>query len=302
LLLSFVILFDRVREAKGLEFDACALIGFFSYFERRQSGPQWKNMILWLSSETGLTTTEGQFEPCDYLLSHPEVEDEAMLLYTALTRARNRLYLIEFEDDGIRRKKGEKGIADYVYRHLEQLDGGLVKRVTQIDEGKKEITPQQHKARGVRMITKAIAKARSSSTSTTEIRIMFEQAMKMFSPAFGNDRDLYDLTAQQMEATILKIKLRQRIETTFFEKNSGSFNLDKKFQEMLKFEQELVKYMEHTAWNTFMTDDFHEIVSLVEEMISGTPYEGWLGKYLTKLSMSHESWYQEICELSNVNQ
>ena len=133
-----MILFDRVREAKGLEFDACALIGFFSYFERRQSGPQWKNMILWLSSETGLTTTEGQFEPCDYLLSHPEVEDEAMLLYTALTRARNKLYLIEFEDDGIRRKKGEKGIADYVYRHLEQLDGGLVKRVTQIDEGKNQ--------------------------------------------------------------------------------------------------------------------------------------------------------------------
>ena len=229
-------------------------------------------MIRWLPNSDGLSTTEGSgLESCDYLLSHPEVEDQAMLLYTALTRARNRLYLIEFDEEHkIPRKKGEKGLADYAYRHLEYIDNGLVKIVEQIDEGKKEMTPQQHKARGVLLVTQAISIARNSS-SVTEIRKRFEQARIRFTPAFGNDADLHGLVSEHMEATLLKVKLRLQIENVFFDGVNGSYNLEKKFPQVLAFQHDLVKYMNHAAWNTFMTDDFHEIISLVEEMVFGTP-------------------------------
>lgn len=256
-------------------------------------------MILWLFTQTGLSTTEEYgLESCDYLLSHPEVEDQAMLFYTALTRARNRLYLIEFEEEHkIPRKKGEKGLTNFAYRHLEQLDDGLVKIVQQIDGGKKEMTPQQHKARGVLLVTQAISIARISS-SMTEIRKRFEQALKRFTPALGNDADLHGLASEHMEATLLKVKLRRQIENVFFDDVTGSYNLDEKFPQVLAFEHDLVKYMSHATWNTFMTDDFHEIISLVEEMVFGTPYAR-LGNYCAKLRAAHDGWYREICELSN---
>jgi len=87
-----------VREAKGLEFDSVAVVGFFSYFEERGSTNQWQNVLRWLSSTSGVTTTQPtgevvsgvMLEDCDYTITHPEISDEAMMLYTALTRARNQ--------------------------------------------------------------------------------------------------------------------------------------------------------------------------------------------------------------------
>ena len=70
-----------VREAKGLEFDACAVLGFFSYFEKQGNAREWQNVIRWLFSKKGLKDTESsevvnsaRLEPCDYLLSKPEIE------------------------------------------------------------------------------------------------------------------------------------------------------------------------------------------------------------------------------------
>ena len=72
-----------VREAKGLEFDACALIGFFGFIEARaESGSdQWQNVLRWLSSSSSLTKTSSTGEKvsgvmlgdCDYRLSAPNV-------------------------------------------------------------------------------------------------------------------------------------------------------------------------------------------------------------------------------------
>lgn len=94
-----------VREAKGLEFPSIALIGFFDYFEKLGNQQQWENIIRWLFISEKITTTESTewaqgkcLESCDYILSHPEIEDQAMMLYTALTRARGHLYFIEVEE------------------------------------------------------------------------------------------------------------------------------------------------------------------------------------------------------------
>ena len=86
-----------MREAKGLEFDACALIGFFSFIEECGSSAEWRNVLRWLSSSNGLNITSSpaeivagvRLDDCDYKLSAPNVSDEAMMLYTAMTRARN---------------------------------------------------------------------------------------------------------------------------------------------------------------------------------------------------------------------
>jgi len=144
-----------VREAKGLEFDAVALIGFFSYIEERGSSNEWHNVLRWLSSSSSLTKTSStgekiagvMLEDCDYRLSAPNVSDEAMMLYTALTRARNFLYLIEVE------QKGKKAIslADFAFRRFSDL--GLLRQVAYIDDGEKDMNPAQHKARGVLYVT-----------------------------------------------------------------------------------------------------------------------------------------------------
>jgi hypothetical protein len=47
-----------VREAKGLEFNDVALIGIFSYSDTLGNGREWENLLRWLSSTTGYTTTE----------------------------------------------------------------------------------------------------------------------------------------------------------------------------------------------------------------------------------------------------
>jgi hypothetical protein len=176
-----------VCEAKGLEFESVALLSFFSHFERCGSGAEWRNVLLWLFSETGLTTTESaetvsfretgpgkgqKLNACDYILSHPEIEDMAMMLYTAATRARNKLYIVDLQND---RKKRERGLADFAVECLEKL--GLLIRVTRIDEGKVEMTPQQHKARGVQMVLAAVNFAQRS-TNNVEIREKFEEARR----------------------------------------------------------------------------------------------------------------------------
>ena len=75
-----------VREAKGLEFDSVALLGFFELFEKT-SKEEWKNSLRWLFTEKGITTTESsetilglRLQCCDYLLTHPELQDEASML------------------------------------------------------------------------------------------------------------------------------------------------------------------------------------------------------------------------------
>ncbi|CAB9526011.1 Tetratricopeptide repeat and ankyrin repeat containing 1 [Seminavis robusta] len=150
-----------VREAKGLEYDSVALFQFFDYFDRRKDlGEAWRNALRWMFSKTGVTAMSSNewfmgkpLDSCDYLLSHPELQDQAAMWYTAITRARNRLYLIEVGGGG-------RGLGDYAFRCLTDKSLALAERVEFIDEGFKEMTPQQHKARGVQLVTQAFSLSR----------------------------------------------------------------------------------------------------------------------------------------------
>lgn len=155
-----------VREAKGLEFNACALIGFFGFIDELGSKEEWQNVLRWLSSTSSITKTSSTGEKvdglmltdCDYRLSAPNVSDEAMMLYTALTRARNHLYLIELEKTGKGKRHGQS-LAQYAFRRLSDLK--LAKPGGFIQEGFAEMTPAQHKARGVLYVTQALNMSRN---------------------------------------------------------------------------------------------------------------------------------------------
>ena len=155
-----------VSESKGLEFDSVALIGFFGWMAKGGSSEGWSNALRWLSSTSKEFVTDPTGEKvggtylaaCDYVLSHPEVGDQAseldgaiktddefvsksdqsqttllVVLYTAITRARNQLYLIE----AFKEAKGKKAVSlpEFAFRRF--LDLELAKRVSNIDTGKK---------------------------------------------------------------------------------------------------------------------------------------------------------------------
>jgi len=147
---------DKLRFSKGLEFNDVALIDFFSYIVTIGNGREWENLLRWIWSTTGYTTTESseevrgrQLESCDYSLSHPQFLDQAMLLYTALARARNHLYLIEINEFGAQNALGRSrgrttstaciGLDDFAFLRLKDLD--LLKIIKSIHEGFVEMTP-----------------------------------------------------------------------------------------------------------------------------------------------------------------
>ena len=76
-----------VVEAKGLEFDSCALLNFFGFFEEKGTADQWMNCLRWLSSSAGITNTSptnelisGKYlEDCDYTITYPEVSVSSAL-------------------------------------------------------------------------------------------------------------------------------------------------------------------------------------------------------------------------------
>lgn len=153
-----------LTSSQGLEFDSVALVGFFTTFENSGCGEQWQNCLRWLSSDKKTTVTTsnekigGKFlADCDYTLSCPELSDQCMLLYTAITRARNKLYFVE-ADELQKNAKGTVSLTGFAYRRLGELK--LAKDVTKIDTGKIEITPAEHKARGVANVIQAVVLSR----------------------------------------------------------------------------------------------------------------------------------------------
>jgi hypothetical protein len=228
-----------VREVKGLEFEAVALLGFFSYIDNLGSAKEWENALRWLASKTGITTRVSsekilgrQLEDCDYRLSHPEVLDQAMMLYTALTRVRKNLYIIEVSEYGKRQKGGNLGLPDSAFRQLKEL--GLAKSVKSIDEGFVEMTPQQHKVHGAKLVERALAFDRQRE-SIVKVKEAFELAADHFRPHKGNEKDLLEQCEKHCHAILIKRKLMLTIRRTFLNKETGASDLCGRFSDILSF-------------------------------------------------------------------
>ena len=263
-----------VREAKGLEFDAVALIGFFSYIEERGSSNEWHNVLRWLSSSSSLTKTSStgekiagvMLEDCDYRLSAPNVSDETMMLYTALTRARNNLYLIEVAQKG--KKKKAVSLADFAFRRFSDL--GLAKQVQRIDEGQVEMSAAQHKARGVLYVTQALNMSRNHAPLSS-VKEKFTEAMNRFRPDKGDDKELFDKCQKHFNAVLQKHILVMYAKEKFL--RNGEYNLEGRFVEVLQFEQKCSKFFAWFLGDSFLVEVVNDVRCLVEEIFEGTPYE-----------------------------
>ena len=257
-----------VREAKGLEFDACALLGFFGHFDELGSNDEWQNVLRWLSSSSNTTKTSSTGEKvdglmltdCDYRLSAPNVSDEAMMLYTALTRARNHLYLIELESAG-KGKQQSNPLPQFAFRRLKDL--GLVKPVSFIKEGHVEvITPAQHKARGVLYVTQALNMSRNMEPFSN-VKDKFMEAMSRFAPEKGNDKDLLDKCEKHLDALTKTHRLMKFAKQTFL--RGGDYNLEGRFAEVLEFEQMASEFFSQFLCDSFLVGEVH--VSTLEWLV-----------------------------------
>ena len=190
-----------------------------------------------------------------------------MVLYTALTRARDQLYLIEPEC-----KSSKRGVtfADYAYRRLVELN--LAKTVPFIDEGFVEMTSSQHKARGIVLITQALTMLRNHD-SISIVKDKFLEARKRFLPTKGNDRELLEKCDKHLDAIMTKHKLTQYAKANFYEGGkSGGYNLESKFEEVVRFEEMAIDFFNKFVCDSFMVDEISEVRSLMEEVFLGSPY------------------------------
>jgi hypothetical protein len=246
-----------VREAKGLEFDACALLGFFGHLEELGSKDQWLNVLKSL-----LILNEGKHDEkvdldvtllagCDYRLSCPNVSDEAMMLYTALTRARNHLYLIELENTGKGKKQG-KPLAQFAFRRLKDLR--LTKQVSFIKEGHVEMTPAEHKARGVLYVTQALNMSRNMEPFSN-VKNKFTEAMSRFAPDKGNDKELLDKCEKHLDALTQMHSILKFAKENFL--RGGGYNLEGRFAEVLEFEQMASEFFSQFLCDSFLVAEIH---------------------------------------------
>ena len=255
----------------GLEFDSVALLGFFDYIEELGSSKEWKNVLRWLSSNANLRKTESdeviagvRLEKCDYRLSHPEVSSQGMMLYTAITRARNVLYLIE---TGNAKSKGGS-LSEFAFRRLKDLK--LAESVSSINEGHVEMTPAEHKARGVLLVTRAINMVRNHENIGL-VRERFLEAIERFEPTKGNDAELRDQAQRHLDAVLEKYTLTSQIKEKFYAR--GEYVLEGRFADVVEFEKKAARFFTSFCGDPFLVDDVQEMRSLIEEVFLGSPYE-----------------------------
>ena len=205
-------------------------------------------------------------ESCDYTLTYPQLSDQAMALYTAITRARNQLYFIEVEDFG-RGKKRKAGVplADYALRRLSDLK--LTKPVTSVDEGALEMSSAQHKARGVLLVTQAIAMSRRNEPFSTVAKKL-QDAIERFSPANGNDYTLERLANRSLQCLSDKKFLIAYLREKFY----GGKKMEGLFLDVLHFREKLANFFEAYGIDSFVKFEVAEIVQIVQETFNDTPY------------------------------
>ena len=132
-----------IREAKGLDFNEVVIVDFFSSLDEKQQ-KSWQTFMHhsrehspenhgWKSKAVGLGH------------DHPEVETHLKLLYTAMTRAKRRLYFIETKETKAARA------------FLEALSSEESQRLTQGLKTLKanELSPDEWAARGLDFAWKA---------------------------------------------------------------------------------------------------------------------------------------------------
>ena len=194
------------------------------------------------------------------------------MFYTALTRARSNLYLIEADVIGSKTRKSRRGVslADFAFRKLSDLK--LTNFVPRIDEGLVEMTPAQHKARGVLLVTQALNMLKANEPFDN-VRKKFSEAESRFEASTGNDKPLLRQCRRHLKALETKREILRYAKTKFFVSRPNKYVLGGKFAEILHFGKMLGDFFSDFSGDSFLVDETKDIQNLAEEIFSGTPYE-----------------------------
>ena len=232
------------------------------------------------TTPTGEEATELRTVNCDYRLSYPQLSDEAIMLYTALTRSRNQLYFIEaeeydFDDVTFKRlktvKKCDRGnLAGYAFWRFTYLS--LADAVNCINEGQVEMTPAQHKARGVEFVTQAL-NMMADHEPFPNVRRKLEEAIVRFGPSMGNDNTLLTQCKKHLKALELKQDIKQYARKHFFICGKRGYCMKGLFAEVIHFEELLSSFFSACLGDSFLLEVVTEIRCLVQDVFVGTPYE-----------------------------
>lgn len=101
----------------------------------------------------------------------------------------------------------------------------------------------------------------------------FEQAFWRFGPDKGNDADLLRQAKRHFRCIELKRNLIQMASKHFFEQYENKYNLEGKFDKVLRFEQQLMDFASRFLGDNFFWEEVKEVRCLVEEVFVGTLYE-----------------------------
>ena len=167
------------------------------------------------------------------------------MLYTALTRARSHLYLIEIENTDKGKRQGQS-LAQFAFRRLKDL--GLAKPVAFIKEGHAEMTSAEHKARGILYVTTALNMSRNKEPFSN-VKDKLLEAMSRFAPDKGNDKDLLDKCEKHLNALTEMNRLLKFAKENFLK--GGKYDLQERFVEVLEFE-----CMASDFFSRFLCDSF----------------------------------------------
>lgn len=157
-------------------------------------------------------------------------------------------------------------LVDEAFRILRELS--LAKTVKYIDGGEVEMSPSQHKERGVVYVTQALVQP-----DYKKMKEKFDQAFLRFGPDKGNDADLLRQAKRHLRCIELKWNLKQMANKHFFHPNSFNYNLEGKFDKVLLFEQQLIDFAQRFLGDNFFWEEVKEVRCLVESVFLYTLYE-----------------------------
>ena len=102
------------------------------------------------------------------------------------------------------------------------------------------MTPQQHKARGVLLVTQAFAMRRENQPFPAVIAKL-EEAQSRFAPEKGNDDQLFKLCTKHKEV-LADMRSLERAVNTFFNKQRGVWDLKGRFWDVQELEGQLNQF------------------------------------------------------------
>lgn len=92
----------------------------------------------------------------------------------------------------------------------------------------------------------------------------------------------------------MKVNLVNSLKKKLYNAVDGTYNLTGRFSDIVKFEDQLFEFIDLVAWDSFLYSELEETLSLVEEIVQGTPYELRFGELCFELKRKHDAW---ICNI-----